>query len=163
MTFSATGSCSVTASTVHLTGAGSCAITAAVAADSNYNAAANVLQPLTIDKALPLITVSCPSAGFDLNPHACTAAATGVGNATVSGTTALTYNSNSAPPASAGTYTVNAAFTSGDANYSDAVGSGSLVITKATPSVTVTFLPAWCLTASHTPARLPRRALAASL
>ena len=138
VTFSATGSCSVTASTVHLTGAGSCAITAAVAADSNYNAAANVLQPLTIDKALPLITVSCPSAGFDLNPHACTAAATGVGNATVSGTTALTYNSNSAPPASAGSYTVNAAFTSGDANYSDAVGSGSLVITKATPSVTVT-------------------------
>ncbi len=138
VTFSATGSCSVTASTVHLTGAGSCAITAAQAGDGNYNAAANVLQPLTINRALPLITVSCPSAGFDLNPHACTAAATGVGNATVSGATALTYNGNSAPPASADTYSVNAAFTSGDGDYSDATGIGSLVIAKATPSVTVT-------------------------
>ena len=138
VTFSATGSCSVTGSMVHLTGAGSCTITAAQAGDSNYNAAATVPRPLTINQALPVITVSCPAAGFDLNPHACTAAATGVGNATVSGATALTYNGNSAPPASAGTYSVNAAFSSSDSDYSDAEGSGALVIAKATPSVTVT-------------------------
>jgi len=63
---------------------------------------------------------------------------TGVGNATVSGATAVTYNSNPAAPTNAGTYGVSASFTSSDSNYTDATGTGSLVIAKATPTVTVT-------------------------
>ena len=121
----------------YLTGAGSCTITASQVGDSNYNLAPDVPQSLTISKAVPLVTLSCPPAGFDINPHACTAPVTGLGNVTVSGATTVTYNSNPAPPANAGTYGVSASFTSGDGNYTDATGSGSLVIAKAAPTVTV--------------------------
>jgi hypothetical protein len=138
VSFIATGNCMVAGSTVHLTGAGSCTITATQAGDSNYNPAPSVPQSLTINKGLPLVTLSCPPAGFDINPHACTAAVTGVGNLTVTGATTVTYNSNSAPPANAGTYSVSASFTSTDGSYTDATGTGSLVIAKAAPTVTVT-------------------------
>jgi hypothetical protein len=138
VSFIATGNCTVAGSTVHLTGAGSCTITASQAGDGNYNPAPSVPQSLTINKGLPLVTLSCPPAGFDINPHACTAAVTGVGNVTVTGATTVTYNSNPAPPASAGTYSVSASFTSSDGSYTDATGTGSLVIAKAAPTVTVT-------------------------
>src|SRR5207244_3813711 len=38
VSFAASGSCSVNAGTIHLTGAGSCTITASQSGDSNYNA-----------------------------------------------------------------------------------------------------------------------------
>ncbi len=138
VTFAASGNCTVAGSTVHITGAGSCTVTASQAGNTNVNAAADVPQSFTINKAAPLVTVSCPGAGFDGNPHACTAAVTGIGSVTVSGATAITYNSSSTAPTNAGTYAVSASFTSGDANYADATGSGSLVIAKAIPTVTVT-------------------------
>ena len=53
--FTATGNCSVTGFTVHVSGAGSCTITASQAGDSNYDAAPSVPQSLTINKALPLM------------------------------------------------------------------------------------------------------------
>ena len=135
--FAATGNCSVAGSTVHLTGAGSCTVSASQAGDSNYNPAPDVSQALTINKALPLVTLSCSPASFDVNTHACTAAVTGIGSATVGGFATVTYNSNSTPPANAGTYSVSASFSSSDSNYADASGNGSLVIAKATPKVTV--------------------------
>ena len=98
VTFAASGNCNVSGSTVHLTGASSCTITTSQAGDSNYNLAPDVPTSFTINKAAPLVTLSCTPAGFDINPHGCTAAVTGIGNAAVSGTTALTYNSNPAPP-----------------------------------------------------------------
>jgi len=138
VSFTAAGNCSVAGSTIHLSGAGSCTITAAQAGDSNYNSALDVPQSLTINKALPLVTLSCPPGGFDTNTRTCTTAVTGIGSVTVNGTTSVTYNSNPVPPANAGTYSVSASFISGDGNYADATGSGSLVITQATPAVTVT-------------------------
>ena len=137
VTFSAIGNCTVAGSTVHVSSAGSCTITASQAGDSNYNPALDVPQTLTINKALPVVTLSCPGVNFDLNAHGCTASVTGIGNVTVSGTTTLSYNSNPAPPANAGTYSVSASFTSGDGNYADAAGSGSLAIAKARPTVSV--------------------------
>jgi len=92
---------------------------------------------MTIGKALPSVALSCSGVSFDTNAHACPAAVTGVGNVVVSGATTETYNSNPTPPINAGTYTVNANFTSGDGNYSDATGSGSFVIAKAVPTVSV--------------------------
>jgi Carboxypeptidase regulatory-like domain/MBG domain len=138
VTFAASGNCSVTGSTVHITGAGSCTVTASQAGSGNFNPAADVPQSFVINKAVPLVALSCPLAGFDTTPHACTAAATGIGNATVSGSTTFTYSSNPAAPTNAGTYSVSASFTSGDGNYTDAADSGSLVIAKALPIVTVT-------------------------
>src|SRR5207302_2931870 len=48
VSFAATGNCTIAGNTVHITGAGSCTITAAQAGNANYNAAANVPQTFTI-------------------------------------------------------------------------------------------------------------------
>jgi hypothetical protein len=61
VTLAATGNCTVTTpspGTVHLTGAGSCAITASQAGDSNYNAATNVSQSFNISKAVTTTALS---------------------------------------------------------------------------------------------------------
>jgi hypothetical protein len=82
------------------------------------------------------VTVSCPGASFDNNPHACTVAVTGIGSVTVSGTTTITYNSNPAAPNNAGTYSVSTIFISSDSNYADTTGSGSLIVAKASQTIT---------------------------
>jgi PASTA domain len=56
VTFSATGTCTITGVTVHLAGAGSCTVTAAQAGDGNYNPAPSVSQTFDIDKANQEIT-----------------------------------------------------------------------------------------------------------
>src|SRR6185436_15631835 len=58
VTFAATsGQCTMAnANTVHLTGAGSCTITASQAGDTNYNAATSVPQSFTIGKSNQTIT-----------------------------------------------------------------------------------------------------------
>ncbi len=56
VTFAASGNCSVTGSTVHITGAGSCTITASQAGDGTYSPAANVQQSFSIAKAAQTIT-----------------------------------------------------------------------------------------------------------
>jgi hypothetical protein len=135
VSFSVTGSCSAAGSTVHLTGPGSCTITASQSGDSNHNPAPAIPQSVTIQKALPLVLLSCSPAVFDTNTHACTAAATGIGNVMVSGATTVSYNSNPAPPANAGTYSVSASFISGDSNYSNSTGISSLTIAKAVQTI----------------------------
>jgi hypothetical protein len=51
VSFVATGNCTIAGSTVHVTGAGSCTITAKQAGDTNYNAAPDVPKSFTIAKA----------------------------------------------------------------------------------------------------------------
>ncbi len=51
VSFSASGNCTVTGDIVHLTGAGSCTITASQAGDASYAPAANVQQTFNIAKA----------------------------------------------------------------------------------------------------------------
>jgi hypothetical protein len=53
VSFSASGSCTVTGVTVHLTGSGPCTVTASQAGDANYTAAADVAQTFSI-AAIPL-------------------------------------------------------------------------------------------------------------
>src|SRR5439155_12379883 len=55
-TAGATDQCTVTGSSVHLTGAGSCTITAHQAGNTNYNAAADVPQTFAIAKSAQTIT-----------------------------------------------------------------------------------------------------------
>jgi hypothetical protein len=59
----------------------------------------------------------------------------------VSGSLVLTYGGGTAPSA-AGTYSVSASFTSGDSNYNDDSGTGSLTIAKAGQTITFAALPA---------------------
>jgi hypothetical protein len=54
--FTATGDCTVSGATVHLTGAGSCTVTATQAGDANYNAAPPVSQTFAVAKAEQTIT-----------------------------------------------------------------------------------------------------------
>src|SRR2546425_7284692 len=50
VSFSASGNCTIAGSTVHITGAGSCTITASQSGHPNYNPAANVAQAFAIGK-----------------------------------------------------------------------------------------------------------------
>ncbi len=58
VSFSAVGNCTVTGTLVHLTGAGSCTITANQAGDSNFNKAADVPQTFSIANAVTTTTVA---------------------------------------------------------------------------------------------------------
>jgi hypothetical protein len=51
VTFAASGECTVAGATVHITGAGSCTITASQAGNADYNAAADVSRSFAIDTA----------------------------------------------------------------------------------------------------------------
>jgi hypothetical protein len=56
--FAASGACTVTGDTVHLTTAGTCEITASQSGDVNHNAAPNVAQSFTVhDVVAPVITM----------------------------------------------------------------------------------------------------------
>src|SRR5262249_6881880 len=56
VTFAASGNCTVSGVTVHITGGGSCTITASQAGNDNYNAAPDVPQTFSIAKANQTIT-----------------------------------------------------------------------------------------------------------
>jgi hypothetical protein len=56
VSFIASGQCTISANSVHLTGAGSCTITAKQGGDSNFNAAADVPQSFSIAKSNQTIT-----------------------------------------------------------------------------------------------------------
>jgi alpha-tubulin suppressor-like RCC1 family protein len=56
VSFAASGNCTVSSATVHLTGAGSCAVTASQGGNASYNAAPDVSQTFAIAKAGQTIT-----------------------------------------------------------------------------------------------------------
>ena len=91
----------------------------------------NVLQ------ATPLVTVTGGPFTYDGSAHAATITVTGVGGATVSGSSAVTYNGVATAPTNAGTYAVSVSFTSSDPNYANATGSGTLIINKADSTTVV--------------------------
>ena len=131
VSFAATGDCTVGGSTVHLTGAGSCTITASQAGDGNYDAATSVPQTFSIGKASSTVLVSCPSTPVTYTGAAqtpCTATATGAGGLSVTLTPSYTNNTN------VGTASVSATF-AGDANHTGSSNTGSFEISKANPVV----------------------------
>jgi trimeric autotransporter adhesin len=58
VSFGASGQCTVSGTTVHLTGPGSCTITASQAGGDNYNAAADVPQTFQIRSAAPVSEIT---------------------------------------------------------------------------------------------------------
>lgn len=84
---------------------------------------------LTITQATPVVNVLCPSdADFNRLPHFCLAVAIGVNGKPVLGLPLLTYNGFLIPPTQVGTYSVSATFFSFNPNYTNASGTGTLVI-----------------------------------
>jgi hypothetical protein len=91
---------------------------------------------MTIAKATTTVSVVCPlGVLYDGSPHACLAAATGVANAPVSGTAAITYNGNAIAPSTLGAYAVSASFTSSDSNYTNGSATGSFTISAPVPAL----------------------------
>ena len=145
-TLNSAESCSATTDP---TGSASCSITPAegvgtypllvVFKETSGYAASSSSASFRLTQATPVIKVSGGPATYDGSPHGATASATGVGGAAVSGSFVLTYAPGGATvPTNAGTYAVGATFTSSDPNYTNATGSGSIIINQAPTSVTYT-------------------------
>ena len=142
VSFSATGNCTVSGNTVHITGAGSCAVTASQAGNSNFNAAPDVQQSFQIAKAATATALSStanPSAfGQPVTFTALVASSAGVPTGTVqfkadgnnlggaAGCVAGGGNNCTAQVStsglSAGSHTITADY-SGDANFNASAGA----------------------------------------
>jgi hypothetical protein len=148
--------CTISGSTVHLTGAGSCTITAKQAGDSNYNAAPDVPQTFTINKATTSTAVTSSvnpsdfgeSVTFTATVSSTAGTPTGTvqfkdgggaitcanaGGQTLSGGVATCQIST----LSAGPHTITADY-SGDTNFASSSGtlSGGQVV-RAQPSLSI--------------------------
>jgi hypothetical protein len=126
--FSTTGGCSVLGTTVSITAAVSCTITAHQAGNDDYLPAEDVSQSFQIQQAVPVIHWSPAPlmSGTPLGPSQLNATATGVGGAPLSGSFAYT------PPAgtsfAAGTVTLSTQFTPASLNYTGAGHSVSITV-----------------------------------
>ncbi len=106
------------------TNAGVYLVAAAFAGSLDYLSTQG-LTAFQISAATPTIVASDTGGNFTGNPYPATATATGVGGGTVTGTFTFTYyvgstvsgGGSTTAPSAPGTYTVVAAFTSGDSNY----------------------------------------------
>ena len=142
MSFGVTGNCTIAASTVTITGAGSCTVTASQLGDANYNAASPVPQTFTILKAGqtitfgPLATKVYTDAPFTVSATASSGLAVSFsasGNCTVSGSTVTITG--------AGSCTITAS-QAGNANYNAAPSAPQpFTIDKATDVITFAPLP----------------------
>jgi len=131
-TVGATDNCTISGSTIHITGAGNCTVTAHQPGNATYSAAADVPQNFTIGQASSITAVACGAGPFTYNGSAqtpCTATVTGAGGLSQSLTVSYTNNTN------AGTATANASFT-GDANHTGSSSSANFTITRKAASVT---------------------------
>jgi hypothetical protein len=81
----------------------------------------------------PALSLSCPAVTYDLNPHGCTTSLTPF----VAGTTTVSYNGSPAAPAAAGSYPISANFVSSGSSSQNTSATGVLVISQATPTLTV--------------------------
>jgi serine protease AprX len=139
VTLGVSGTCTLNGTTVHITGAGSCVITASQAGDTAHFAAPDVVKTVAIAKADQTITFAAiddktlGDADFDVAPTASSGlpvSLAAAGSCTVSGQTIHIVGVN--------TCTVTAS-QAGDANYNVA------------PNVSRTFLVAWPFTGFFAP------------
>ena len=110
VTFTATGKCAISTNTVHLTGAGSCTITARQGGDSQYSAAADVPQLFSIARAATNTAVNSSLNPSNLNQSVTfTATVTGpAGTGTPTGTVTFKDGAATIACANAGGQTLNA-------------------------------------------------------
>jgi hypothetical protein len=96
-----------------------------------------------ITPATPTVMVTGGTFTYDALPHPASAVATGVLNETVSGSFSFTYTppGDSTVPVNVGMYSAAAAFTSGDPNYTNANGAGSINITSLATMTSVSVSP----------------------
>ena len=84
---------------------------------------------LTVLPGIPTISVASSQFDYDAQAHSVSATALGIdGSTPVPGSFAFTYNGSVIPPTIPGLYSVVASFTSTDALYGSAMGTGTLTI-----------------------------------
>jgi hypothetical protein len=109
--------------------------------DSNYTSptvTANeiITSPGTV---VPTLSLVDGSANYDGNVHADTASAVEPTDwvTPVAGSFLITYNGSTTAPTAAGSYAVVAKFISSDVNYANASTTGTMTISQATPTITI--------------------------
>ncbi|MBU6170509.1 MAG: immunoglobulin domain-containing protein [Verrucomicrobia bacterium] len=131
------GPATISGNTVTLTGAGTVEIAANQEGNANYNAATEVITSFSVSKGTSTVTLGSLSPTYDGTAKSATATTsptiTGNVTYTYTGISPTVYAQSTTPPTQAGSYTVVG--TINDANYSGNA-TGTLVITKATPSIT---------------------------
>lgn len=116
--------------------AGSHTLTVNAAATDNFNAASKSVT-LTVNKATPTVTVTGGEYTYDGTARPATGTVTGV-NSQLVASPSLTFTYNNLPdaPVNAGTYAVVGSF-AGNNNYTSASGTATIVINKASATVTL--------------------------
>ena len=142
VTFTVSGTCIITDTTVTVTGGGSCTVTAHQAGDANYNAAPDVPQTFSIAKANQTITFNpnpLPNKTYGEPPFTVVATATSSlpVTFTVSGTCIITDTTVTVTGGGSCTVTAHQA---GDANY-NAAPDVPQTFSIAKANQTITFNP----------------------
>ncbi|MEL6558706.1 MAG: MBG domain-containing protein [Bacteroidota bacterium] len=119
----------VSGTTVTIVGAGTTNITASQSGNTDFNAAMNIVQSLTVNKATATVTLNDLTQTFDGTARAVTATTNPTGL-----TVDITYDGLSAAPTNAGTFPIVG--TINDSNY-EGTASGTLTVNKATATVTL--------------------------
>ena len=148
VTFAPTGKCSVVSGPkAHLTGAGSCSITASQAGNGNYNAAPDVTRSFSIAKASLTVTADDRSKTFGQADAAFTvsySAFVGSDNAgslggslvfNFAGKPPTSYGPSTAVPSDAGSYAIRPSGLASD-DYSFTFKAGTYTIAKADQTIT---------------------------
>jgi uncharacterized repeat protein (TIGR03803 family) len=126
VSFAAGGSCTISGALVHLTGAGSCTITASQGGNAYYNPAPNVLRSFTIANPTPALTLS-------VSPASVTGGTNATGTVTLTspapnGGAVVTLSSGNPPAAS-----VPATITIPKGKTSKTFAITTSAVTSATP------------------------------
>jgi MBG domain/Thrombospondin type 3 repeat len=129
VSLTASGKCTISDASVHLTGTGDCTITAHQGGNTSYRPAAEVSRAFSIAKGSATLVFDNLNWTYSGSPFAVTVTSSPAGLSGV----AITYNGSSTPPTNPGTYAVSATLTNDD--YQAAPASGTLVIAKATATV----------------------------
>jgi hypothetical protein len=124
VSYSASGNCTIVSGMVHLTGAGSCTITASQAGNDEYNPAEDVSQSFDIAKADATCSISVYNDVYDAAYHGASGTCSGIGGE-AAGTLDLGATYKDVPGG-----TAHWVFTGND-NYNNQSGDVAITITKA--------------------------------
>jgi hypothetical protein len=133
------GPCSVSGSTLTVTGAGTCVLAANQTGNSDYSAAAQVTQSVTVDQAALTVTANSASRAYGAtNPtfgYTVTGYVNGDTSSVVGGSAAETTSAttSSAPASYAITFSSEALTA---ANYTFSYVNGTLTVTQASQTIT---------------------------
>jgi hypothetical protein len=129
VTYSSSGVCTNSGATFTMTsGTGTCTVKYDQAGDSNYNAATQVTESVTAQKASATLSLSALNQTYDGSPKSATVTTTPSGLSGVS----VTYDGSATAPTNAGSYAVVASLNNADYTAPDA--NDTLNIAQATTS-----------------------------